>query len=202
MHRTVHSTRLRATFLRHPDDETPPADPVAEIESPAPDAPGDTPDVEKWKALARKHEQRAKDNADAARRLAELEDSQKSELERERSRAERAEQQAVAALDRARSMALRSAIVAAAADAVDPDAVMAMLDHSAIEVDDDLNVTGAVAAVAALLAAKPYLRRSDQPARPAPGAVTQGAGGSAPVSDPMKDRAALKASASKLGIKL
>jgi len=36
----------------------------------------------KWKALARKHEKAAKDNADAARRLAEIEESGKSEQER------------------------------------------------------------------------------------------------------------------------
>lgn len=61
-----------------PDDElTPPAD----------DAPDDQPDKDwqaeasKWKALARKHEQAAKDNADAARRLAEIEESGKTEQE-------------------------------------------------------------------------------------------------------------------------
>lgn len=36
----------------------------------------------KWKALARKHEKAAKDNADAARRLADIEQSGKSEQER------------------------------------------------------------------------------------------------------------------------
>jgi hypothetical protein len=36
----------------------------------------------KWKALARKHEQQAKANADAAKRLAELEEADKSELEK------------------------------------------------------------------------------------------------------------------------
>ena len=50
----------------------------------------------KWKALARKHEKTAKDDADAARRLAEIEESDKSEQERlaeaRRSADERAEQ--------------------------------------------------------------------------------------------------------------
>ncbi|PKN81953.1 MAG: hypothetical protein CVU47_04835 [Chloroflexi bacterium HGW-Chloroflexi-9] len=36
----------------------------------------------KWKALARKHEKAAKENVDAARRLAEIEESGKSEQER------------------------------------------------------------------------------------------------------------------------
>ena len=48
---------------------------------PADDALNDQPDKDwqaeasKWKALARKHEKAAKDNADAARRLAEIEES-------------------------------------------------------------------------------------------------------------------------------
>ena len=52
------------------------------------DTPDDQPDKDwqaeatKWKALARKHEKAAKDNADAARRLAEIEASGKTEQER------------------------------------------------------------------------------------------------------------------------
>lgn len=39
-------------------------------------------EVEKWKSLARKHESAAKANSAAAKRLAELEDANKSELEK------------------------------------------------------------------------------------------------------------------------
>ena len=39
-------------------------------------------EVEKWKALARKNEQRAKDNADKAKRLDDIEDANKSELQK------------------------------------------------------------------------------------------------------------------------
>jgi hypothetical protein len=56
----------------------------------------------KWKELARKHEARAKENAEAAKRLAELEDSGKSDLERltaqmkaESDRADKAEARAL-----------------------------------------------------------------------------------------------------------
>lgn len=68
-----------------PETPEPPADtaPVAEH-----------PDVAKWKALARKHEQTAKANADAARRLAELED-------RDKSAADKAAEQSAAAIARA-----------------------------------------------------------------------------------------------------
>lgn len=70
-----------------------------------PDAPeGDEPDadalkaeVEKWKGLARKHEQTAKSNAAAARKLVELEEADKSELQRAQDAAKAAEERAKAA---------------------------------------------------------------------------------------------------------
>lgn len=48
----------------------------------------------KWKALARKHETTARGNADAAKRLAEIEDAQKTEQQRLQDRATAAEQRA------------------------------------------------------------------------------------------------------------
>ncbi len=45
-------------------------------------APDLTAEVEKWKSLARKHEGSAKANADAAKRLAEIEDANRSETEK------------------------------------------------------------------------------------------------------------------------
>lgn len=71
------------------------------------DAPDLAAEVEKWKALSRKNEQRAKDNEDAAKRLAELEDAQKSELEKILARAEAAEKQLAEReqADRARALA-------------------------------------------------------------------------------------------------
>lgn len=59
-----------------------------ELASPTDDAQDDQSDKDwqaettKWKALARKHEMAAKDNADAAQRLAEIEGSGKTEQER------------------------------------------------------------------------------------------------------------------------
>ncbi|MBM4414908.1 MAG: hypothetical protein FJ035_01255 [Chloroflexi bacterium] len=67
------------------------------------DAPDDQPDKDwqaeaaKWKALARKHEKAAKDNADAARRLADIEESGKSEQERFAEARRAAEDRAAAA---------------------------------------------------------------------------------------------------------
>lgn len=55
-------------------DPTPPTDPPAD--------PKPTDTVEFWKAQARENEKRAKANADAASRLAEIEESQKTEAQR------------------------------------------------------------------------------------------------------------------------
>lgn len=55
------------------------------------DAPNE---VEKWKALARKNEQRAKENADKAKRLDEIEEASKTELQKLLDRAEKAEKEA------------------------------------------------------------------------------------------------------------
>lgn len=54
-------------------------------------------EVDKWKAMARKHEGQAKQNAAAAKRLAELEDASKSDVERATAAATAAEKRAEAA---------------------------------------------------------------------------------------------------------
>lgn len=54
-------------------------------------------EAEKWKALARKHEKRAADNAKAAEKLQELEDADKSDMERLSSKLSEAEKRAEAA---------------------------------------------------------------------------------------------------------
>lgn len=58
---------------------------------------GEDPELAKWKRIARENEKRAKANADAARKLAEIEDRDKSELQKANERAEAAEQAAAAA---------------------------------------------------------------------------------------------------------
>lgn len=56
-----------------------------------------TETVEFWKAKAREQEKRAKDNADAAKRLAEIEQSQKSEAEKSADRIKQLEGEAESA---------------------------------------------------------------------------------------------------------
>lgn len=64
---------------------------VVEVTEPATDI---SAEVEKWKALARKNEQRAKENADKAKRFDEFEESQKSEQQKLAEAAERSRQEA------------------------------------------------------------------------------------------------------------
>lgn len=54
-------------------------------------------EAEKWRAMSRKHEGQAKGNADAAKRLQELEDKDKTELERLTAAQQAADQRAAAA---------------------------------------------------------------------------------------------------------
>lgn len=49
---------------------------------PTPDPKSDTDEIDKWKALARKHEQQAKANAEAARKLQQIEDQGKTEIQK------------------------------------------------------------------------------------------------------------------------
>jgi hypothetical protein len=56
--------------------------------------PKPTETVDFWKQKAREQEKRAKDNADAAKRLGEIEDAQKSETQKLTDRAEKAEKRA------------------------------------------------------------------------------------------------------------
>jgi hypothetical protein len=84
-------------------DAPPPTPPTTEADKPDPIA-----ELEKWRALARKHEAEAKRNAEAAAKLKALEDAQKSEIERIREAAELAKREA----EQARTEALRWRVAA------------------------------------------------------------------------------------------
>lgn len=77
---------------------------------PKADAPKPTETVDYWKNRSRENEKRAKDNADAAKRLAEIEDSQKSESEKVADRIAKAEAE-VASVPAKVSDALKSYLV-------------------------------------------------------------------------------------------
>ena len=65
--------------------------------TPTPEAPKPTETVDFWKQKAREQEARAKANATAAQRLAEIEESQKSEAQKQADRIAAAERQAAEA---------------------------------------------------------------------------------------------------------
>lgn len=68
-------------------------DPVVPVVEPVEQEPEKdlAAEVDKWKAMSRKNEARAKENEAAARRLAEIEEANKTELEKALARAEAAE---------------------------------------------------------------------------------------------------------------
>lgn len=161
----------------------PPAEPPAEPPNPA-DPPADKTfsqaDVDRivQERLRRDREKFAdyEELKQAAVKLQELEDGQRSDLERAQRTAQQAAEELAAAradAEAARQFAsttqIRSAVVAEAAKqgAVDPDAVVALLPTDSVTVGDDGQVTGAEDAVKALLEQKQYL--VGQPRQPGPG---------------------------------
>lgn len=100
----------------------------------------------------------------AKQRLTEIEEANATELEKAQKRAEEAERNAQAAAERLKETTLRSAIVAEAAKKkiVDPDAAVALLDRSKLELDADGTPTNIADAMDALLEAKPYLLAASQ----------------------------------------
>jgi hypothetical protein len=116
-----------------------------------------------------------------AEQFEELQRQNETETERLRREATEAQQRAEALSWTLAETAIRSAVVAEAskAGAVDADAVLALLPRDAVTIDDAGRVTGADAAVQALLDAKPFLKA--QAAAPPPsfdgGARSNGTGG-------------------------
>lgn len=86
-----------------PADVTP-VDETTTDAAPVDAAPDYASEAEKWKAIARKNEARAKENADKAKRFDEIEEASKSELERALAKVAEAEQKAAKAVaDKLRS---------------------------------------------------------------------------------------------------
>lgn len=109
-----------------------------------------------------------------AAKFDEIEAANKSELEKLQEALVAEQSKTATASERAQRALVRAAVIAEAqrAGAVDPDAVLAMLPQDAVTIGDDDQVTGADAAVQALLEAKPYL--VGKPTRPNPGSADGG----------------------------
>ncbi|MFD5916181.1 hypothetical protein ACFVYP_07025 [Kitasatospora sp. NPDC058201] len=156
---------------------TPPADPPAPAPqpgppAPAPPAPTDPPapkdwqaEAEKWKALSRENETRAKANAEAAKRLAEIEETQKSETEKLADRLKAAEERA--------STATRQAIAAkveslATGRFADPQDAVDALGSDFLTDTGAVDAAGIEAALVALLERKPHWKADTGPRTPRP----------------------------------
>ena len=148
------------------------ADTVDTVETPEP-KPTETVDF--WKSKAREQEKRAKDNAAAAKRLAELEDASKSEQERAAERVTAAEQRAAELESRYAGLIKRQAISDAATDAqaVSVNAVVALVADQ-VDIADDGTVTGATEAIKALMKSDPGLFKTT------PGGTRDAAAGRTP----------------------
>lgn len=114
-----------------------------------------------------------------ASKLDELEQANKSELEKAQARIIELEKKAADADTRAQEHLLRAKVIAEAAkkDVVDPDAAFALLDRSTLEIGNDGAPTNIAEAMEQLLEARPYLvapsggttrGSADQGARTAP----------------------------------
>lgn len=116
-----------------------------------------------------------------AAKFDEQEAANKSDLDKANARAEAAEKAAVAAKATVQDALKRVAVTTAAmkANAVDPDAVFALLDQSKVTVADDGTVTGVDDAVKSLLESKPYLVGNQTPP---PGGGADGGPRGAPVA--------------------
>jgi hypothetical protein len=112
----------------------------------------------------------------AAKKLADLEAANQTELEKAQTRADEAEKRATQIEAEAKETRLRSSILAEAAKAdrkiVDPEAVIALLDRSTLELDDSGVPTNIATAMDSLLEARPYLVVVDGGTR---GSADQGA---------------------------
>lgn len=111
----------------------------------------------------------AKDLEAAQTKIREYEQAQLSETERLNAQLKDAQDKATALESKYQATLIRTAIEreAMAGDAVDADAVVALVDRSAITIEDG-TVTGADKAVSALLKAKPYLVKSENGTRSVP----------------------------------
>lgn len=168
--------------------DAPPADaPAPETPPPATgttDAPDLAAEVEKWKSLARKHEDKAKANSAAAKELEQVKQATMSDLEkavalaRTEARTEALREVGVARVDDA-------VRVAAAGRTVDVDALLEGLDRTRFVGDDGEPNRDAIAAWVDRIAPKPAEGTTPTPGFPDLGQGARTAGNAALNGDPL-----------------
>lgn len=139
---------------------------------PAPPAPAAPPEpvdlaaeVEKWKALSRQNEQRAKENSAAATRLQEIEDAAKTETQRLTDQLQAEKDRATAATRLATSASVQAL---AAATFEDPEDAVGARDWSTYVKDGVIDTEAIKTELAAILTAKAHWARATGPRLPRP----------------------------------
>lgn len=176
-----------------PDPADDPADPEPEPDPEGADKLGDAgkkaldkmkADRAEAKRLAAAEKRRADE---LARKVAEFEDRDKSELEKATTKAERAAEQAAKATKRA----VLAEVKAAAAEFADPEDAAAFLDLATYTSDDGEIDTEAISAdLEALLERKPHLRRAAPEPQKKPAPKPDPGQGARPASPPTDFRTA------------
>jgi hypothetical protein len=190
------------TLSRHEDPpaDPAPADPASATEPPTPPEPPKDPatEVEKWKALSRKNEDRAKANEAAARELAAIKAAQQTETEKLQAEADAARKTAAEATARA----VRSEVRALADGFADrEDAVLNLGDLGQYVKDGEVDTAAIETALAAVLERKKHLAKPAGVRNPAPD-PSQGKGGtSTPPDYRTADKAAFEAELAKYGLR-
>lgn len=117
--------------------------------------------------IAREREKYADYDAvkERAARLDQIEEAQRTDLEKAQKRAEKAERERDEAVQRANTSLAKAAVVAEAGrrGVIDPDAAYQLLPEGSVAVGDDGQVTGLDEALTALVDAKPYLVGTNAP---------------------------------------
>lgn len=131
-------------------------------------------EAEKWKSLARKHEGNARTNADAAKRLAAIEEQNKTELERAVDKAAQEARAQYATVANARLIRSEVKAAAAALGFHDPaDAAVQLRDSFGdipVSEDGDVDEKAVKALIEKLASEKPYLVKTDNgKSQPLPG---------------------------------
>jgi len=141
-------------------------------------------DTTDWKAMARKHEKEAKQNREAARKLAAIEAESQTEAERLAAERDAANEKVKAAVRRAVTAEVKA--VATALKFQDSSDAIRMLDMDEFTGDDGEVNEGAVkAALEAIAEKKPYLLAPST--APAPARSGGPVGGGAPVAGQVTD---------------
>ncbi|MEU7597286.1 hypothetical protein AB0B79_30280 [Streptomyces sp. NPDC039022] len=128
---------------------------------------------DKWQSLSRKNEDRAKVNAQKAKRFDELEAASKSDLDKANDRATQAEGRVSALTQRAVRAEVKALAAARFADPSDAAAFLNLGDY--VDEEGDIDTKGIEKALADLLKSKPHLARADAGPSFDPGARTTAA---------------------------